>query len=1252
MNSSLDFLKGGGEMGRRMREYDWASHPLGPAEDWPRSLKTVIQIILTSRFAMWMGWGPDLIFFCNDAYLPTVGVKEGWVLGAPSSRVWAEIWADIGPRIERVITRGEATWDELLPLFLERSGFAEETYHTFSYSPIPNDDGSVGGHLCVVTEETERVIAERRMSLLRSLAAELSSAATERQLFEGVRRHLRTRSQDLPFAMIYLFDADRKRAELVCAHGAEPGDEIAPVEILLDSGAAWPARAILNGRATTLVSDLAKRFASVPQGTWPLPPRLAALVPLAHQTLGAPAGFIVVGINPYRPFDLGYRGFVELLAGQVAAALNIARAYEEERRRAEALAELDRAKTAFFSNVSHEFRTPLTLMLSPLEDLVARPEAGLRPENRELAALAHRNGLRLLKLVNTLLDFSRIEAGRAEAAYEPVDLAALTADLASTFRSAMEKAGLRLEVDAPPLREPVFVDCDMWEKIVLNLVSNAFKFTLHGGVAVRLAEREDDVIMQVADTGTGVPPEALPHLFERFYRVQGARGRTHEGSGIGLALVHELVRLHSGTVKAESAPGEGSTFTVCIPKGTSHLPAERIHKPRASRAAPGGHNLYIEEAFRWLPSEGDGDASRQIIGDEGPPQAGANAERPIILLADDNSDMREYLVRLLSTRYSVITASDGITALERARQDKPDLVLTDVMMPRLDGFGLVREIRADRALAALPVVMLSARAGEEARAEGLDAGADDYLIKPFTARELLARLGGTLAVARTRRQAAEREAELRAETAEILETMTLAFIALDEEFRYVYLNAEAEGILGFRREEVLNLKMWERFPGSELTEFGQELRRAMAEQRALHFQTFYEPRDLWFEVNAYPMSGRRLGVFFRDISASKQFEEDLRAAKEAAEAANRSKDRFLAVLSHELRTPLSPVLLCVSAMQEEPDLPPAVREDIVMIRRNIELETRLIDDLLDLSRIVNGKLALHVRPVHLNDKVNDVVRMCREQILEKAIRLHVSLDPRAGSVPGDPSRIQQVLWNVLKNAAKFTPERGEIYVATAVTPEGAGQVVVRDTGIGLEKEALEGIFDAFEQASPEITREFGGLGLGLAISKLLVEMHGGSIRAQSPGPGKGATFTILFPNAREASEERPPQASGALPEQAREARVLIVEDNADTARVLGRLLTARGYTVRITGSVAEAVTVLAEPFDMIISDVGLPDGTGYDLMRRAREIRPIRGIAMSGYGMEEDVVKSREAGFAEHLVKPVDVIQIDEAIRRLLRGGS
>jgi PAS domain S-box-containing protein len=630
-----------------------------------------------------------------------------------------------------------------------------------------------------------------------------------------------------------------------------------------------------------------------------------------------------------------------------------------------------------------------------------------------------------------------------------------------------------------------------------------------------------------------------------------------------------------------------------------------------------------------------------------------NWPKPTILLADDNSDMREYVQRLLSQRFNVVPAADGIAALEAARREKPDMILTDVMMPRLDGFGLLREVRADRSLATLPVIMLSARAGEEARAEGLSAGADDYLIKPFTARELMARVGGTLAVARARREAAEREAELRAEHAEILETMTLAFIALDEEFRYVYLNAEAEGILGLSRGEALNISMWDRFPGSELTEFGQQLRRAMEGRIAIRFETFYEPFDRWFEVNAYPMSRGRLGVFFRDISENKLIEEAMRAAKESAEAASRSKDRFLAVLSHELRTPLSPVLMSVVAMEADPNLPPAFLEEMVMIRRNIELETRLIDDLLDLSRIVSGKLALHLRDVDLNEKIKHVAQICREQILEKGMHLHISLDPRVGTVPGDPSRLQQVLWNVVKNAAKFTPEGGDIYVSTALTSDGCAEVVVRDTGIGLAPEALHSIFDAFEQGSPEITRQFGGLGLGLAISKVLVEMHGGTIRAESKGLGAGATFVVRLPQAQESRAELALAAAAGDTAGAANVSVLIVEDHADTARILSRLLTKRGYRVRTAGSVQEAIDALGEQtVELIVSDVGLPDGTGYELIRRALDIRPVIGIAMSGFGMEEDILRSREAGFAEHLVKPVDVVQIDESIRRLLKSGG
>jgi PAS domain S-box-containing protein len=1239
-------------MGRRIREFNWASHPLGPPARWPHSLKTLIRILLTSRYAMWMGWGTDLTFFCNDAYLPTVGVKEGWVLGAPARQVWEEIWSDLRPRIEAVMQRGESTWDESLLLFLERSGFAEETYHTFSYSPAPNDDGSTGGLLCVVTEETDRILSQRRLQLLGMLASDLSTANTQADLFARVGARLGDGARDLPFAFVYLFENEGEIARLACAHGAAPGDEVAPVEIRVDAETTvWPAKAILLEARSFVADEISRRFESVPHGPWPRSPRMAAIVPLAHQAHAAPAGFLVVGLNPFRPFDLGYRGFVELLAGQIAAALATARSYDEERKRARALAELDRAKTAFFSNVSHEFRTPLTLMLSPLEDLVSKSDSGIRPANRELALLAHRSGLRMLKLVNTLLDFSRIEAGRVEASYEPLDLAAFTAELASTFRSAIEKAGLEFSVDAPPLSERLYVDREMWEKVVLNLISNAFKFTLHGSILVRIREQEESVVLEVSDTGAGIPSEALPHLFERFYRVQGVHGRTHEGSGIGLALVSELVKFHGGTVEAASQPGRGSTFTVRIPKGSAHLPADRIKPGRTARLSSAGASPYVEEAFRWLPRDKPGSALLDTA--EFPAmRMPVDAGRPTVLLADDNADMRDYVERLLSDRFRVIAVSDGITALEVARHEKPDLVLTDVMMPRMDGFAFLREVRQDRNLGTLPVIMLSARAGEEARAEGLDAGADDYLIKPFTARELIARVSGTLAVARARRDAAEREAELKAETAEILETMTLAFFALDADFRYVYLNAEAEGILGVTRDEALNERMWERFPGSEMTEFGRELRRAMAERIALRFDTYYDPMDLWFEVNAYPMTGGRLGVFFRDVTETKLFEEALRAAKESAEAANRSKDRFLALLSHELRTPLSPVLMSVAAMETDPDLPPDIHEEMVMIRRNIELETRLIDDLLDLSRIVNGKLVLRNRQVDLNEKVRHVAQMCREQILEKAIRLNLSLDPKVGSLAGDPSRLQQVLWNVLKNAAKFTGERGEIHVTTQLAAEGSAQVIIRDTGIGIAPEALPGIFDAFRQAGPAITQQFGGLGLGLAISKVLVEMHGGAIRAESPGLAKGATFVITLPTVRQATGEPEEQPSFTESADVSNVHLLVVEDHADTARILNRLLQKRGYIVRLASTIADALKIVeaaAEPVDMIVSDVGLPDGTGYELMRRVRAIRPIPGIAMSGFGMEDDIARSRDAGFSEHLVKPVDVAQVDEAIRRLLR---
>ncbi|HLY79725.1 MAG TPA: response regulator, partial [Caulobacteraceae bacterium] len=502
-----------------------------------------------------------------------------------------------------------------------------------------------------------------------------------------------------------------------------------------------------------VVEDLAGGLGAAPTGAWDRPSSRAAVLAIPQAGEAGRAGVLVVGLSPFRLLDDSYAGFLDLIAGQIGQAIANADAHEAERRRGEALAELDRAKTAFFSNISHEFRTPLTLMLGPIEQMLA----GEAPPDELLrhAALAQRNGARLQRLVNTLLDFSRIEAGRARAVFEPVDLARLTAELASSFQSAVEPAGLFLDIQCEPLPEPAFVDREMWEKIVLNLISNAFKFTLQGGIHVGVAPSGDGrgAALTVRDTGIGIPAAEIPKLFERFHRVEGAQGRSFEGSGIGLALVHELVRLHGGEIDVESQLGAGATFTVTLPLGSAHLASENL-RPAHGLSAPIGSRAddFVQEAMRWLP-EPPPDLEPESPLADAPPSGRANAGK-LVLLVDDNADMRSYVRRLLEGQgYRVETAADGQAALRRLAERTPDLILTDVMMPRLDGFGLLKAVRADAATAGIPVVMLSARAGEEAQVDGLEAGADDYLIKPFAARELLARVGANIQMAQVRREA-------------------------------------------------------------------------------------------------------------------------------------------------------------------------------------------------------------------------------------------------------------------------------------------------------------------------------------------------------------------------------------------------------------------------------------------------------------------------------------------------------------------
>ena len=754
------FLAGGGEMGALIREYDWANGPLGNPEFWPQSLRTAVRIMLTSRQPIWIGWGEELIYLYNDAYKSIIGGKHPWALGKPTAEVWREIWPDIGPMLNTAMGGIEGTYVEEQLLIMERHGYAEETYYTFSYSPIPDDDGDPGGIICANTDDTQRVIGERQLKLLSELAAHTADVRSWRETCQRSATALATDPYDLTFSLLYMMSPNEDAAVLAASHGIAAGHPAAPVTLPADGTSPWPIAEVLRTHEPMVVEGIAGLFGgAAPTGAWDRATTTAAVLPVPQSGETGRAGILVVGLNPYRLFDEAYRGFLGLAAGQIGAAVANADAYEEERRRAEALAELDRAKTAFFSNVSHEFRTPLTLMLGPLEELLSVD--GSAEDMRTQAELAHRNGTRLLRLVNSLLDFSRIEAGRIRATYIPTDLARFSAEIASSFRSAIERAGMALDLKCEPLPEAVYVDREMWEKVLLNLISNAFKFTLDGGISVSVTPSDDRrwATIEVRDTGIGIAEHEIPKLFERFHRIEGVQGRSYEGSGIGLALVHELVKLHGGRIAVESTPGVGTAFTVALPFGHEHLPPEHVRAGLSEEADVVRAHEFVEEAMRWLP---DGGPGLEIDGELSVPGLGAiAAQAPAaqpagkrVLLADDNADMRAYVRRLLQSQgYLVDMAGDGEAALSAARARKPDLVLTDVMMPRLDGFGLLKRIRSDPSLAEVPILMLSARAGEEAKVEGLEAGADDYLIKPFAARELLARVHSNIQMAEVRREA-------------------------------------------------------------------------------------------------------------------------------------------------------------------------------------------------------------------------------------------------------------------------------------------------------------------------------------------------------------------------------------------------------------------------------------------------------------------------------------------------------------------
>jgi PAS domain S-box-containing protein len=755
-----------------------------------------------------------------------------------------------------------------------------------------------------------------------------------------------------------------------------------------------------------------------------------------------------------------------------------------------------------------------------------------------------------------------------------------------------------------------------------------------------------------------------------------------------------------------------------------------------------------------------------------------------------------------------VAVTDGHKALTAARAQRPDLVLTDVMMPNLDGFGLLKALRADARTAVTPIILLSARAGEEARIEGHAAGADDYLVKPFSARELIARISGTLALSRLRREIARREAELKAEKASVLESIQEAFIAVDSEWQITYVNAQAERIYERLRSDMVGRNLWEIYPELKATSFAPAYRRVMAERVTLRLEEYHRPLAGWFEVSIHPLPDGGIGVYFRDISQRKRTEaivvgqkqaleleingasiervltvltrtvesqsgEGARAAIQLVDAdglrlrsgaapslpaayvgaldgmgigpmaascgaaaytrqavaasdiqadplwadykelarehgllaswstplfssqgrvlgtfslyyseprspaasdrevvdvmahtaslvlerrvemrerllaenalkdADRRKDEFLATLAHELRNPLAPIRSGLQLLRMTQGVDPSTERVYGMMERQVNHLVRLVDDLLEISRITRGKIDLRPEDINVATVVRSAIDTSRPLIEAAEHELSVSIPDEPLLVRADPVRLSQVIANLLNNAAKYSPRRGHIWL-TVGTQHDQVRIAVRDKGVGIPPEMLPRVFELFTQVDRTQKQSQGGLGIGLALVKSLVDMHHGRIEARSEGPDRGSEFIVYLPlrSAQKTGEnraDRGPHASPTLPR----LRIVVVDDSLDAADSLGMMLQHLGCDVHTANDGRSALLAIAQHQpEIVLLDIGMPGMDGYEVARRVRQQdarREIVLIALTGWGQAEDRVQSKLAGFDHHLVKPVEL---------------
>lgn len=1106
-----------------MRDVAWGATGLGSVEGWSERLKSTVGLILPCQYPMAIYWGEEGYLLYNDPWRPIVGNKHPWALGRPGAEVWSEIWDVVGPIFEEVRRTAKGSWKSDQLLLMHRYGYTEECYFDYTFSPIFGPSGEVEGILNVVAETTYRVLNERRSRLVREIACRTLDARNVSHVYTASLDALATDREDVPFALLYRAEKNGSEFRLVGASGLAANTPAALPRLDAGSSAGWPvAECLASGEDGFVVRNL-----SPIQSGWPEPVTSAVMAPL--RASDGIVGLLILGTSPRLALDGTYADFLRSVARGVELALNRALSAEAERERAETLAELDKAKTQFFSNVSHEFRTPLTLMLGPLEDALSDTAHPLPWIHRERHELVHRNALRLLKLVNSLLDFARIEAGRVQAVFEPTPLGELTRDLASVFRSAIEKAGVRFVVSIDEVREPVFVDREMWEKVVLNLLSNALKFTFEGEIEVRFEGNVEGVFLSVRDTGTGIPEAEQGNLFRRFHRIEGARGRSHEGTGIGLALIQEIVRLHGGVITVESKAEEGSTFRVFLPFGSAHLPKEQLGRKRESSATSTRSAAFVEEALGWLPPSHRGgslslDATTltEKTALDGSVSRNEDASRTIYV-ADDNADMRAYVAGLLSPHWNVEVFEDGSALLEAALRKPPDLVLSDVMMPRLDGFALLRALRAAPETSRVPIVLLSARAGEEAVIGAVEAGADEYLVKPFSAKELVARVRAQLQLSALSAEVDRQKERLFA----VLMQAPVGICVLEgPEHVYVLSNPIHERLANIRGRSILGKPIREALPDLDPAYFAflDEVYRSGVPKMGTNSRVPYENDDgtageLFVDFVFHPKrdaEGAVDGILVvvsevtDRVLAQRRADEAVAALREHARELGRSNAelaQFAYVASHDLKEPLRGVRTHLQFVRRclGAEISGRIAEHMDFAMEASERMYRLIDDLLEFARVGVSK----EKPVVVDTSalVSDLLVALGAQIEETGARVEVGVLP---SVEAVPTEIRQLFQNLLENAIKYHGKEPPRVWVEGRREGSRVHFTVRDNGIGIAPEYATKVFELFQRLHHR--DQYPGTGIGLAICKKIVEQSGGKIWVERADAG-GAAFQLTLPAA-------------------------------------------------------------------------------------------------------------------------------------------